>query len=186
MTGFAINSDSTILLAIGICAVLVGAPAISSTDVDESLAVVDFPVAQMNDVDSETMRRYRDNPVNLRCDFVDFDGDPIVELVASIESEVTTIGDSRVRLELPGGQSLVYAGTTFEGVGKHGKNGPFLWEGKLEENGRYFVSLIINMVAGVSAYFTSDQGMYRLSPSSQASSYFLCQRDPTFRAGKVR
>lgn len=172
--------------AIVLTVVLFDFAAAANTELDESLAVVDFPVAEMNDIDSETMHRYRANPVNLRCDFVDFDGDPIIELVASIENDLTTIGDSRVRVELPGGQSLVYAGTTFEGVTKHGKNGPFLWEGTLEKNSRYFASLIVNKAAGVSAYFTSDQGMYRLSPSSQVGSYFLCQRDPKFRAGKTR
>ncbi len=154
---------------------------VSPSVANESLLVVDFPVTEMAEADEMTMTRYRNNPVNLRCDFVNFNTDPLIALVSNLEDGEISIAQSRLLMRFPGGETYEYVGITYEGTQHHGAEGPFLWEGKQEGSGKYFASLVVYKNSGARAYISTEQGMYRLSPSSQTGNYFLCQRDPEYR-----
>lgn len=148
---------------------------------DDARVTLDLKPATMLAADQQTLARYKSNPVNLRCDFVSFDSKPLRALIASLDASEIAISDSFVSVWFPNGAVFEYGGYAWEGVARHGRGGPFVWEGKVEGGARQFASLIIYGSKAATAYFATAEGMYRLSRSSQQGRYFLCLRDPEFR-----
>lgn len=146
----------------------------------ETFVTLDLKPANVAGTDAETMARYRTNPVNLRCDFVRADSAPLHHLIDELDNGETAIGQSYVTVFFPNGAVFEYQGYAWEGVARHGKGGPFVWEGKLQAEKNNFASVIIYSPTSATAYFSTQDGMYRLSRSTRQGHYFLCLRDPAF------
>ena len=153
----------------------------------ESSIEFPFPIAEthMDPPDERAIANHRRKSLNTRCEFVTLDGNRLLHLVRKIEANELKVAATSISVRFFDGIWLKYKGTSSEIGRAESRTGPYVWEGMATDDSESPAAFVVTSEGRAEGLFSRSGVVYALRHSKWSEVYYLCRRDPAFRARKI-